>query len=187
MDDQLIIERIKKGDSEAFAILVERYHKPLLSFIYRLVSDEKIVEDLGQEVFLDIYRSLKGFDEHRGTPFSAWLFIMARNRCISELRKRTGTASVSLEAISDRGAELKSAEDLLIEHERRQTVRTFLQRLSEPFRRPLVMSMRGYSLQEIAVTCGISAGTAKSRLNRAKQKLRLLVKESFGGKGYERI
>ena len=187
MDDQLIIGRIKKGDSEAFSVLVEKYHKSLLRFIYRLVGDEKIVEDIGQDVFLDVYKSLKDFDEQRGTPFSAWLFITARNRCISELRKRNGKTSVSLDAIAALGAELKSAEDLLIEYERQQTLRGFLERLSEPFRRPLVMSIRGYSVQEIAASCGISAGTAKSRLSRAKEKIRLLIRGSLGGKGYERI
>jgi RNA polymerase sigma-70 factor, ECF subfamily len=187
MDDHLIIGRIKKGETEAFSMLVEKYHKPLLRFIDRLMGDEKIVEDIGQEVFLDVYKSLKDFDERRGTPFSAWLFITARNRCISEIRKRSGTASVPLDAIGPLGAELKSAEELLMEHERRQTVRTFINRLSEPFRRTILMSMRGYSLQEIADICGISAGTAKSRLSRAKEKMRLLVRGSLGGKGYEKI
>jgi RNA polymerase sigma-70 factor, ECF subfamily len=187
MEDQQIIRRIKNGDIEAFSVLVEKYHRGLLTFIYRLVGDEKIVEDIGQEVFLDTYKSLKDFDLKRGTPFSAWLFITARNRCISELRKRNVSASVSIDDMVDLDGEFKSAEDLLIEHERQRVVRTFIEQLSEPFRGSLVMSLRGCSLKEIAEAFGVTPGTAKSRLSRAKDKVRSLLREHFGGNGYERI
>lgn len=187
MEDQQIIGRVKNGDAEAFSFLVEKYHRSLLTFIYRLVGDERIVEDIGQEVFLDVYRSLKGFDLGRGTPFSAWLFITARNRCISELRKRNATASVSIDAMVDLDGEFKSAEDLLIEHERQRMVRSLIEQLSEPFRGPLAMSLRGCSLKEIAKAFGITPSTAKSRLSRARDKMRSLVREHFGGNGYERI
>jgi RNA polymerase sigma-70 factor, ECF subfamily len=187
MEDNLIIRRIKNGDIDAFSILVEKYHRRLLAFIYRLVCDEKIVEDLGQEVFLDVYRSLKGFDISSGTPFSAWLFITARNRCISELRKRKRSASVSIDEIGHLGTGLKSAEDLLIQHEQRQAVKASLEALSEPFKGPLVMSLSGCTLKEIADACGISPGTAKSRLSRAREKMKFLISEYLGGKRYERI
>jgi len=187
MRDREIIRRIKNGEVEAFSILVKKYHSGLLSFIYRLVGDEKIVEDLGQEVFLDAYKSLRDFDIERGTPFSAWLFIMARNRCISELRKRNGAACLPIDEIIDLGAELKSAEELLIEHEQRQMMASSIKRLAQPFRAPLVMSLQGCSLKEIADACGLSPGTVKSRLGRAREKLRLLVKVYSGGKGYVEI
>ncbi len=187
MEDHLVISRIKDGDINAFEVLVEKYHRALLAFIYRLIGDEKIVEDLGQEVFLDVYKSLRHFDLNRGTPFSAWLFVTARNRCISELRKRKRTSVVSIDDIADLEGALKSAEDLLIEHERRQVVDGILAELSEPFRRPLLMSLGGRSLKEIATACGISPGTAKSRLCRAKEKMKYLLREHLGGNGYERV
>lgn len=186
-DDRIVIGRIKGGDVEAFAVLVEKYHRSVLTFIHRLTGDERNVEDIGQEVFLDVYRSLKDFDEKRGTPFSAWLFIAARNRCISEMRKRKRPAMVSLEEISDLGAEVCTAESALIEHENRMALRACLAKLSEPFKSTLLMSLRGCSFEEIAGGCGISVGTAKSRIHRAREKMKLFVKEYFGGKGYERI
>jgi len=187
MQDSLVIRRIKNGDVDAFSILVEKYHRSLLAFIYRLVGDEKIVEDIGQDVFLDVYRSLREFDIERGTPFSAWLFTAARNRCISELRRRNRRVSVSIEEAADIRAEIESAEDLLIDHERRQAVRSSLDQLSEPFKRPLLMKLRGCSLDEIAKTCGISPGTAKSRLCRAREKLRCLIRGYLEGGGYESV
>lgn len=187
MEDNLIVERIKSGDVQAFAALVERHHRGLLAYIHRVVGDEKIVEDIGQEVFLDAYRSLKSFDETRGTPFSAWLYVMARNRCMSELRKRKGASSVSIDEVADLATNDESAEELLIEDERRRAVSAGLKELPDPFRSALVMSLAGRTLKEIAESWGVSLGTAKSRLGRAKDKLRLLVGGSIGGKGYERI
>ena len=187
MEEREIIERIKNGEPDAFSILVKKYHKGLLGFIHRLVGDEKLVEDIGQEVFLDAYKSLKDFDVGRGTPFSAWLFILARNRCITELRKRNGPAFLFVDDLVDIEAGHKSAEELLVEHEQRHVMASSIERLAKPFRDPLVMSLQGCSLKEIADTCGLSPGTVKSRLGRARQKLRLLVKVYSGGKDYEEI
>ena len=101
MEDIEIINRIKCGDIEAYSVLVEKYHRQLLNFIYRLTGDEKSVEDIGQEVFLSVYLSLQRFDEYRGTPFSAWLFIIARNRCVSQIRERRGRTILPIDDVPD--------------------------------------------------------------------------------------
>lgn len=189
MEDGPTISRIKDGDVQSFSVLVEKYHRRLLNFIYRLVGDEKIVEDIGQEVFLEVYKSLKNFDEKRGTPFSAWLFIIARNRCISELRKRNSSVRISLEEmdVSELGIDIWTAESLLMEKERWNALRSSLVGLSEHLRKPMDMCLRGSTLEEIASACGILPGTVKSRLFRAKGKMRLSMKGCFGGKWYERV
>ncbi len=97
VEDIEVVRRIKNGDIEAFSILVEKYHNHLLNFIYRLTGDVDIVEDIGQEVFLSVYKSLRNFDDNRGTPFSAWLFITSRNRCISEMRKKGNRKFIPLD------------------------------------------------------------------------------------------
>jgi RNA polymerase sigma-70 factor (ECF subfamily) len=83
MDDNPIIRRIQNGDLDAFAALVRKYHRDLLRFIHRLVRDPHLAEDIGQDVFLDVYQSLARFNPERETPFVAWLYIVARNRCVS--------------------------------------------------------------------------------------------------------
>lgn len=186
-DDRDILESIKRGNVEAFSLLVEKYHKSLLNFIYRMVGDESIVEDIGQEVFLDAYKSLRGFDEKRGTPFSAWLFISARNRCVSELRKRHGRVMVPVEEIPELAVGSESVEEELIDHEDRLVFKACIEKLSEPFKEPLLMSIQGRSFEEIAKGCGISIGTAKSRIHRARERLKSFVKDYFKEKGYERV
>jgi RNA polymerase sigma-70 factor, ECF subfamily len=180
MDDIEIIESVQAGQREAFSLLVEKYHRHLLNFIYRLVRDEQIVEDIGQDVFFNVYKSIKSFNTKQGVPFSAWLFITARNRCISELRKKN-RAGVSLDLESNFPAREKNAELFLCEEERLNAIHNALEQLPEPYKSTLMESLKGDSLGKIALNNKISLGTAKSRLFRARKKLRLLLRASFGG------
>lgn len=186
MNDNLIIKRVQGGDVDAFAHLVQKYHRNLLAFIYRFVRDPALTEDLGQEVFLDMYKSLLKFDPEMGTPFSAWLYISARNRCISELRKRGRSENVPLEDYHSITGVGDSAEAVLISHEDRQALADSLEQLPEPFRTTMLKSLQGASLNDIAHQGGITLATVKSRLFRAKEKMKQLMKEHVGGVGHER-
>lgn len=179
MEDIQVIQCIQAGDTEAFAVLVSRYHRNLLNFIYRLVRDEALVEDLGQEVFLDAFRGVKEFDPDRGVPFAAWLFILARNRCISELRSRAVRNFVDMEGIPEIPCTLPDAEELFLEGERREALRKSLEQLPEPFRETILQSLAGKSLDEIAAQDGVSLGTVKSRLFRAKEGLKALMGQIY--------
>jgi RNA polymerase sigma-70 factor (ECF subfamily) len=186
MEDYDVIRQVKEGNAEAFSILVEKYHRQLLNFVFRLVKDREIIEDIGQEVFLNVYKSLSDFDESRGTPFSAWLFITAKNRCISELRGRRGKEEVSLEDIDLRSRE-RTAEEILIAHQERLALQASLDQLPEPYKGTILKNLLGNSLDEIAGRDGISLGTVKSRLFRARKKIKLLLSNYYGDRGYERI
>lgn len=186
MDDQIIIKQVLSGDIDAYAQLVHKHHRNLLAFIYRLVKDADLAEDIGQEVFLNVYKELPRFDPGRGTPFAAWLYIVARNQCISELRRMGRTEFVSadhLQRIADKG---ETAESALIRQEELEALRATLQELPEPFRSTILMSLQGATLEEIANKCGVPQATVKTRLFRAREKLTLLLKGHFGGAGHER-
>jgi RNA polymerase sigma-70 factor, ECF subfamily len=187
VDDFEIIKRVQNGDVESFSLLVEKYHNHLLNFIYRIVRDEKIVEDIGQEVFLNIYRALRSFDVRRGTPFSAWLFMSARNRCISELRKTRNKANIPIEDADSLAGRGISPEDAASDNERLEAIHASLEQLPEPFKSTILQGLRGDSLEEIARKSGVSVGTVKSRLFRARGKLKSFLKEHFGGSGYEDV
>lgn len=187
VDDNQVIKRVQNGDTEAFAHLVVRYHRKLLNFIYRLVGDKAPVEDLGQDVFLSVFRALPEFDLDRGVPFSAWLFIVARNRCASELRARRERSFVDLDEIAHLSSTAHSAEEVLLTRERREALRSSLELLPEPYRITLLQSLNGHSLEEIAIAQGLPAGTVKSRLFRARERVKALVGQSQGGKSHERV
>lgn len=181
-EDLEIVRRVQRGETQAFALLVERYHRHLLNFIFRLVRDESVVEDIGQEVFLSIFRALPTFDPNRSVPFAAWIFIVARNRCISELRRRRGKVFLPVDDVAGLATpSTDSPEDLAIGAEEQLAVSAALELLPEPYRRALIASLRGDALEEQALAEGIATGTVKSRLSRARDKMRLLIGERQGG------
>lgn len=186
MDERTVIRRVQGGDADAYALLVRKHHRSLLAFIFRIVRDAHLAEDIGQEVFLRVYRELAGFDPDRGTPFAAWLFIVARNQCISELRRLRRTAPVAPDALDLLAASGESSEAVLIRQEELAALEQTLQELPEPFRTTILMSLQGASLEEIAGRCGVPQATVKSRLFRAREKLAQLMKGHFGGVAHER-
>ena len=183
MDDTEIIKSVQAGNSESFSLIVDRYHRHLLNFVYRLLGDERTVEDIGQEVFLSVYKSIRNFDVNRGIPFSAWLFITARNRCISELRKKKRNTT-SIEFVSGLASREKTPEQSASDEERLLAIHAALEQLPEPYRQTIMQSLRGDSPEEIARSNRISSGTVKSRLSRARQRMKLLLHERFGGNIY---
>lgn len=186
MDDQTIIKRVQEGDVDAYALLVRKHHRNLLAFIFRIVKDPHLAEDIGQEVFLNVYRELPRFDPDRGTPFGAWLYIVARNQCVSELRRLGRTEFVSADHLPLIAGNGETAEGALIRQEELEALKAVLQELPEPFRSTIIMGLKGATLDEIARSCGVPQATVKTRLFRAKEKIMLLLKGHFGGVGHER-
>jgi len=87
--------RVKRGDRAAFAKLVEKYQQPLFNFIFRTLRDKTETEDVAQTVFLQVYKSRARYE--RTAKFSTWLFTIARNLCLNEIRRRTRHPAESLE------------------------------------------------------------------------------------------
>ena len=167
-DDLAVIRRILDGDMDAFRVLVERYQGPLRCFIGNLVADTHEGEDLAQDVFLAAYRNLASYDPGRAA-FATWLLTIARNRCLNALAKRR---PILLDELPDRvevrppDAELSAAEWFGL-----------LDRALDalPFEQKTVFvlaEIQGLSLAEIAAIEGVKPGTIKSRLSRARDKLR---------------
>ena len=93
--DAALMLRVKRGDRAAFAELVEKYKQPLFNFICRTLRDEAESEDLAQNVFLQVYKSRQRY-QHTA-KFSTWLFTIARNLCLNEIRRRSRHPAESIE------------------------------------------------------------------------------------------
>ena len=93
--DAALMLRVKRGDRAAFTELVEKYKQPLVNFICRYLRDETEAEDLAQNVFLQVYKSRARYE--RTAKFSTWLFTIARNLCLNEIRRRSRHPAESLE------------------------------------------------------------------------------------------
>ncbi len=186
MNDNTIIRFIQDGKIDAYARLVQKYHKNLLSFIYRLVRDPHITEDIGQEVFLSAYKSISGFDTEKGTPFIAWLFVIARNKCVNYLRDHRNVKNLPVDDLKTLQVPHDNAEEVLIRQDDLQILTASLKQLPEPFKSTIMKSLEGASMDEIACEFGIPLSTVKTRLLRARAKIKKLMNIYVGGVGHER-
>jgi RNA polymerase sigma-70 factor (ECF subfamily) len=184
--DELLVERAKRGDVQAFEQLISQYEKKVYNLAYRLTGKHEDASDVAQEAFLRAYSSLPDF---RGdSSFATWLFRIVNNACLDELRKRKRQRLTSLDepvAVEDGEMDRQLAiadsadgpEQALERVEIQRAVHESISALDEEYRIVVVLRhIHGYSYNEIADSLGINLGTVKSRLNRAKHAL----KEMFG-------
>lgn len=180
--DHALLEATREGDEAAFAELVERYRNQITSYIYRMTNDYDGAVDLAQETFVRVYQAAERY--HSSYAFSTYIYRIATNLAISELRKRKRRRLVSLtgffQATDDSDAcefnppderPLQDAE--LVDSERRAAVQRAICTLPEKYRAPLVLrDVEGKSYEEIARILETSEGTIKSRISRARGFLR---------------
>jgi RNA polymerase sigma-70 factor, ECF subfamily len=169
-DDLPTIQRVLAGDVDAFRLLVERYQGILFSLVGNLVPDPNDRDDIAQETFLAAYVHLGSYDARKG-KFSTWLLTIARNKCIDGLKRQR---PVTMEALPPR-VDPRSPADGLIEAELFARLDRALAALPLEQKSAFVMSeMQGLSYEEICQIEGAPPGTVKSRISRAKEKLRSL-------------
>ena len=184
MDDNLLVHQAKKGSREAFAALMELYQAKVYSLALRMTGSAEDAADLCQEVFLNAWRGLPGFQGD--SSFSTGLYRLTNNACIDFLRrekKRRGIDAFSLdddekdydEFIPDRAP---SPHGHLEEKERKEALKRGLMQLSEEHRQVLLLrEVSGLSYAEIAAATGLEEGTVKSRIARARISLRNILRE----------
>ena len=172
--------RVKRGDREAFNALVQRYRKSLINFIFRFTCNEASSEDLAHEVFLKVFQSAARYEPK--AQFSTWLYRIASNAALNFIRDQRNRASVSIDADSEKEAELPRidladqrllVEEELIVQERVRMIRKAVAGLPDQQRLALVLTKyQGFSLKEAASVLKCSEPAVKSLLFRAYTTLR---------------
>ena len=180
--DHALLEATRSGDEDAFAELVGRYRNQITSYIYRMTNDYDGAVDLAQETFVRVFRAADRYQ--RTYEFSTYIYRIATNLAICELRKRKRRKLVSLTGFfqSDDGAEARELnppderplqDSELVDFERRNAVQRAISTLPEKYRAPLILrDVDGRSYDEIARILETSEGTVKSRISRARGFLR---------------
>ena len=183
MTDHRLLEATKAGDEAAFAELVRRYRNQITNFVYRMTNDYDLAVDLAQETFMRVFAAADRYQT--SFAFSTYIYRIASNLAISELRRRKRRRMVSLTSFfRERESPSESFElempdagplqDVTyVEDERRAAVARAIATLPEKYRAPLVLrDVEERSYEEIACILQMNEGTVKSRINRARTFLR---------------
>ena len=168
--------KVLDGDTECFRLVVERFEEPIVRMARNITGNRESCEDIAQDVFLAAYKKLASFDPAR-SDFSTWLLTIARNKSINALKKRKPSLMGEL---PDRAGQSNPSDDVA-EKDLFEELDRRLQALPARQKRALVLAeFEGLSYEDIAQIEGVPTGTIKSRINRAKKKLRSALKESYG-------
>ena len=177
LSDHALIEATKQGDESAFAEIVRRYRNPIVNYLYRFLNDYEEAVDLGQETFVRVYFAIDRY--HTGFAFSTYIYRIATNLAISELRKRKRRRLMSLTGLfqSDHDdttefqpRDLRQLPDAeLVDDERSKVIARAIAALPEKYRVAVVLrDVEGRSYEEIAEIMELGLGTTKSRISRGR-------------------
>jgi RNA polymerase sigma-70 factor (ECF subfamily) len=173
-DDAGTIRRVLDGDLAAFRILVERYQRPLFGLVRNLLPNPSDWEDTAQEVFLTAYTHLGNYDANRAA-FGTWLLTIARNKCLNLLKKRQPLVWAAMPETADP----RSPEAPLAEAEVERQLDAALEALPPDQKTAFVLAeIQGLSYEEIARIEGVGLGTVRSRISRARDKLRAFFQQA---------
>ena len=178
MDEAALISAARQGRLDAFNDLVLAYQQQVYNLAYRILGDPAAAADATQETFIAAYRNL---DRFRGGSFKSYLLRIVANRCYDELRRHKRRPTTSFEDFGEMDAEANPAlvnggegpEEYAERQEMARVIQAGIESLSPKLRVVLVLAdVEGLSYQEVAEVVSIPPGTVKSRLARARARLR---------------
>jgi RNA polymerase sigma-70 factor, ECF subfamily len=186
----LLVRRCIAGDAVAWEEIVQRYNRRIYNICYRFAGSADDAQDLTQEVFIKMYRTLNSYDVERGA-FLTWITTITRNLLVDHFRKRKqDRVTDSLEAapghadalpLSDRIPDKALPPDARVQsRETSETVHRALQKLSPELREAVILrDLQDMDYREIAAVLKVPEGTVKSRINRGRAELARLLQRTY--------
>jgi len=183
--DAALMLRVKQGDGSAFAELVNKYKQPVMNLVYRMLRDATEAEGLAQVVFVQVYKSAHRY--HVASKFSTWLFTIARNFCLNEIRRRSRHPVESLDAPHPEQEDQPlhqfedgkafSPPDSLLHGELEEKIQEALAELPETQRTAILLCRQDeLSYEDIAKVMGCSLSATKSLIHRGRETLKQKLK-----------
>jgi RNA polymerase sigma-70 factor, ECF subfamily len=187
----LLVRRCVAGDAVAWEELVQRYHRRIYNICYRFAGSADDAQDLTQEVFIKMYRTLNTYDVERGA-FMTWVTTITRNLLVDHFRKtKQDRITDSLDAapsehedampLSEQLSDTAAAPDTQAQSKQvGETVHVALQRLSPDLREAVILrDLQDMDYKEIATVLKVPEGTVKSRINRGRAELARLLQRTY--------
>jgi RNA polymerase sigma-70 factor (ECF subfamily) len=175
--DHQLIEATKAGDEAAFGEIMNRYRSPITNYLYRFLNDYEEAVDLAQETFVRVYFAIDRY--HTGFAFSTYIYRIATNLAISEIRRRKRRRLLSLTGLfqteDDQQTEFQPpdekplADAQLLDDEQSKMIGKAIAALPEKYRAPVILrDIDGRTYEEIAEIMQLGLGTTKSRISRGR-------------------
>jgi RNA polymerase sigma-70 factor (ECF subfamily) len=181
-----LVTRVCQGDADAFRLIFERYSRPVISFIYDMVNDRALAEELTQETFVRAYRAIRTMRAE--TKLSTWLFGIARNVARESLRARARAGNhvdLTDKSVMDLSDNKPVPVDGLLSKELNELIQRSLAALDEDKRLVFTLKvLHQCSYEEIAGITGFSLAKLKTDLHRARAEMRKKI-SPYAGVGYE--
>ncbi len=181
LTDEELIHRFQRDDYQAFNEIVERYKNKLVNFIFRYTGNRDDAEDYAQDTFLKLYKSKHLYREI--ARFSTWFYTIALNTVKTNLKKKNRYSSISISDFdpeNDKDYDLKSddvsPEDTVNSSIEMELIQKAIDSLDDAFREVIVLrDIEDLEYDEIAKITGLPLGTVKSRINRGREKLKIIL------------
>lgn len=181
MSDGELVEKIKKGDIDAYEEIIKKYENKVCGIIYHMIKNQNDVEDLAQEVFIKVYKNLSKFKGD--SSLYTWIYKITVNLCLDEVKKRKNIIYLDEKLEVEDGElerELPSSDktqvELYEEKELKEKLHKCIGKLPEKQRVMIVLrDIKGFSYEEISEITSVKLGTVKSQINRARLKLKELL------------
>ena len=189
LSDEQLFKLFQNGDNKPFDYLMVKYQNKLVTFIYMIVGDQNLAEDLAQDTFVKVITKKHTYNEKVGAKFSTWMYTIAKNLAFSELRKKTRRKTDSFSDIKRGGEDQagrpieiadfsQNPEDQIMASFKKVEIFNGLSLLSEEFKLIIILrDIQELSYDRISTILEVPIGTVKSRINRARDKLLLILKE----------
>ncbi|MGB0064132.1 MAG: sigma-70 family RNA polymerase sigma factor [Terracidiphilus sp.] len=200
-DEAALVAELQSGSEEAFAWLIAHYHQPIYSLLARTVRNNADAADLTQEVFVKIFRGIRGF--HGESSLRTWIYRIALREASNQrrwwMRHQQQEIAIEQEVADGDGGRPIHLGDMLIDpaespydhalhEENRVRVEQALGQVPEPFRTTLILrDIEGFVYEEVAAMQGVNLGTVKSRLVRGRGYLKTLLSRPLAGSPKEAL
>ena len=174
--DEMIATRVQAGDSDAFAMLVERYEDKLMRYARKFLRDPDDAKDIVQDVFIKSYENIQSFDVTR--RFSPWIYRIAHNEFVNAIKKRARgpVLGIDFDVVFPHLTAVESADDAALERDMKNILEQCLDELDPKYREPLVLYyFEELSYKDMADILRIPMSTVGVRLTRGKSQLQKLA------------